>query len=81
MRPSKLAVWRAMESEYADRLLEITMEHMSLLNKLPVRPTAFQRETGANDPMYENREVIAARIEQLRQERDSIIRQFEDVST
>ena len=78
MKPSRVAVWRAMDSEHADRLLEITMEHMKLLGKLPAPFSKYQRETGVIDPMERDREIIAARIEQLREERDSIIRQFED---
>ena len=72
MEHSRRAVWLAVNSEYGDRLTEITREHVSLAKELIVN-----RE-GLSDS---DREVYAARIAQLRQERDAIIQQFEEGET
>lgn len=65
---SRRAVWLAVDSEYGDRLTEITREHVALAKELIVNREGLTAT---------EREVYAARIVQLRQERDDIIRQFE----
>lgn len=69
---SRRAVWLAVNSEYGDRLTEITREHVALAKSL-----VMDRERLTET----DREVYAARIAQLRQERDSIIQQFEGGTT
>ncbi|MBJ6361192.1 hypothetical protein ACFOQM_07795 [Paenibacillus sp. GCM10012307] len=65
---SRKAVWLAVDSEYGDRLMEITREHVALAKELIVN-----RES-VTEP---DREIYTACIEQLRQKRDSIISKFE----
>lgn len=79
MRPSKVAVWRAMDSEHAERLIEITMEHMSLVRQSSERipEVPFKRIPLLPHDDKAN-EIVLARIDQLRKERNSIIMQFED---
>jgi hypothetical protein len=69
---SRRAVWLAVDSEYGNRLTEITREHVGL-----VKTFFMDRRTLTET----DRDVIAARIEQLRQERDAIIQQFEGETT
>jgi hypothetical protein len=69
MEHSRSAVWRAVNSEFGDRLTEITREHVALAKSL-----IMDRESLSDS----DREVYAARIVQLRQERDAIIQQFEE---
>lgn len=69
MEYSRSAVWRAVNSEFGDRLTEITREHVALAKSL-----IMDRESLSES----DREVFAARIEKLRQERDAIIQQFEE---
>lgn len=64
---SKQAIWQAVNSEYGDRLVEIAQEHTRLARELTVNKHLTD----------ENKEIFAARIEQLRKDRDSILRQFE----
>lgn len=64
---SKRAIWLAINSEYGDWLVEIAQEHTRLARELIVNKHLTD----------ENKEIFAARIEQLRKERDSILRQFE----
>lgn len=73
---SKRAIWLAVNSEHGDKLVEIAREHVRLVKELPQRPTEMQIAAGF-DTFAEVREIIAARIEQLRRERDAIIQQFE----
>lgn len=77
MTHSKRAIWLAVNSEHGDRLVEIAREHLRLAAELPPRPSLGMREAGI-DPMHEIREIITARIEQLRAERDAIIEQYEE---
>lgn len=75
----KRAVWLAVNSEYGDRLVEIVREHIRLVKELPPHPTSAQSAVGM-DPLADVREIIYARIERLRQERDEIISKFEEES-
>ncbi|WP_245605574.1 hypothetical protein [Thermicanus aegyptius] len=68
MNFSKKALWLACSSEYGERLAQITREHVSLAKELSLNG----RFMTARD-----REIIAARVESLRQERDGIISLFE----
>lgn len=68
MNYSKKALWLACNSEFGERLAEITKEHTSLAKEL----TFNERNLTARD-----REIIMTRIETLRQERDDIISIFE----
>jgi hypothetical protein len=67
-KSSRRAVWLAVNSEYGDRLTEITREHVALAKSLVI-----DRERLTET----DREVYADRIAQLRLERDGIIQQFE----
>lgn len=69
---SRRAVWLAVNSEYGDRLTEITREHVAL-----AKEHIMDRESLSES----DREVYAARIAQLRQERYVIIQQFEESET
>ena len=62
---SRVAVWRAMNSEYGDRLQEIMQEHLSLVKQAQERGKSGNKD-------------ILSRIEELRAERDSILSNFED---
>lgn len=64
---SKRAIWLAVNSEHGDRLVEITQEHTALARDLAVNKHLTDAE----------KESYKARIEQLRQERDTILQQFE----
>ncbi|NTZ19902.1 hypothetical protein EXW96_20830 [Paenibacillus sp. JMULE4] len=66
---SRHAVWLAVNSEYGDRLTEITREHVALAKSL-----IMDRESLSDS----DRGIYSARIVQLRQERDAIIQQFEE---
>lgn len=63
---SKAAVWRAVNSEYGDRLVEIAQEHTRLSLEL------IKHKHGVDA------EIIEARIVQLRKERDGILALFEE---
>lgn len=64
---SKRAIWLAVNSEHGNRLVEIAREH-----------TQLAREVAENGHLNNTDwEVYKARIEQLREERDAIISQFE----
>lgn len=67
MEYSRRAVWLAVNSEYGERLTAITRKHVALAKELIVNREGL----AATD-----REVYAARIGQLRQERDAIIQKF-----
>ena len=71
---SKRAVWLAVNSEHGDRLVEIAQEHLKLVKSLPQRPPG-----SFSDPHADVREIIYARIEKLRSERDAIISKYEEV--
>jgi hypothetical protein len=75
---SKRAIWLAVNSEYGDRLVEIAREHIRLFKELPPRSTTALSAVGV-DPHADVREIIYARIEQLRAERHEIISRFEGV--
>ncbi|WP_027093233.1 MULTISPECIES: hypothetical protein [Cohnella] len=68
MNCSKKAIWLACNSEYGERLAEITKEHVSLAKELTING----RFMTARD-----REIVMSRVEALRQERDGIISLFE----
>lgn len=68
---SKRAIWLAVNSEHGDRLVQITQEHTRLARSLSV-------ERASAMPSHEVVEIYKARIEQLRQERDSILQQFDN---
>lgn len=77
MPHSKAAIWRAVNNEeHGTRLVEIAQEHLRLIEKLPARPATVIVAAGA-DPLEVVREIIYARIEQLRVERDAIIQLYE----
>lgn len=63
---SKQAIWRAVNSEYGDRLVEIAVEHTRLAKELIVHKHGI------------NAEIIESRIVQLRKERDAILEMFEE---
>lgn len=65
------AVRGAMNSEYADRLVEISVEHIRLAN------LASKLRIGRGEDAGIDAEVIDARIQQLRNERDAILELFE----
>lgn len=76
MEHSKRAIWLAVNSEYGNRLVEIAQEHLQLAKQLPPRPSTALVDAGL-DTHSEVREIIYARIEQLRMERAEIIDRFE----
>jgi len=65
---SKRAIWLAVNSEHGNRLVGITREHTRLAREL-----AEHAEHMSEDA----KNVLSARINQLRDERDAIISQFE----
>lgn len=71
---SKRAIWMAVNSEHGDRLVEIAREHVRLAKELTTNQIA-DLDDGTT---YNVRGIIAARIEQLREERNAIINQFEE---
>jgi hypothetical protein len=76
MNHSKRAIWAACNSEHGDRLLEITREHLKLVRVAmahPPGPTQWVQD--------ESHEIILARIEALRIERDAIIQKFKEVES
>lgn len=75
MKFSKLAIWEALKSEYGERLVEIAREHIRLVNELPPE---WNPISGLPDPFAVTREILKLRIEQLKQEQEEIISQFED---
>lgn len=68
MEYSRSAVSRAVNSEYGDRLIAITREHVVLAKELIVNREGLSES---------DQEIYTVRIAQLRQERDKIILQFE----
>jgi tRNA splicing ligase len=62
----KTAIWRAVNSEYGDRLVEIAREHAELTKELITHKHGVDAE------------IIEARIVQLREERDGILELFEN---
>ncbi|MGF9821422.1 hypothetical protein [Brevibacillus agri] len=64
---SKRAIWKAINSEHGDRLVQITQEHTKLARSLILDRTQLTDEEA---------EIYKARIEQLRLERESILQQF-----
>lgn len=75
MEFSQRAIWEALNSEHGDRLIEIALEHIRLVNKLPPE---WNPISGLPDPFAVTREILKLRIEQLKQEQEEIISQFED---
>lgn len=74
MTNSKRAVILAMDSEHSDRLVEIALEHIRLAKEILV-----ERDYGIGPVVADSsRDILGARINQLRSERDSIIQQFEE---
>ncbi len=76
-RFSRRAVWLAVNSEHGERLVEIAREHIRLVKELPPGPPQAMAAAGM-DSLADVREIIHARIEQLRAERDAIIQKFEE---
>lgn len=64
--PSKQAVWRAMNSNHADRLVEIATEHVRLANEA----VKLRHSIDAD--------IISTRINLLRKERDEILELYEE---
>jgi hypothetical protein len=62
---SKTAIWKAVNSEYGDRLVEIAREHAELTKELITYNPGVDAE------------IIESRIVQLREERDGILELFE----
>ncbi|WP_127484283.1 hypothetical protein [Paenibacillus ehimensis] len=69
MNYSKKALWLACNSEFGERLAEITKEHISLAKELTLNGKCMTAR---------DRETIMTHIETLRQERDGIISLFEE---
>jgi hypothetical protein len=79
MKHSKRAIWAACNSDQGDRLLEIAREHIRLVREIRVAPPG---SSGPRDWVNdESHEIILARIEALRAERDAIIKKFEEVGS
>ncbi|MFC5532253.1 hypothetical protein [Cohnella yongneupensis] len=74
---SSKAIWRAVESKHGARLVDIAREHIRLVKELPDQRAVVQT-VAELDPHKDVREIIRARIAQLRDERDAIIQQFEE---
>lgn len=70
MKFSQQAIWRAVNSEFGSRLVEIAREHTNLVKEMIQLKNARAKN--------ESWEIYKARIQQLKDERDAIIRQFED---
>ncbi|MGI2295113.1 hypothetical protein [Paenibacillus sp. GXUN7292] len=70
------ATWKAMHSDHAAELLAGALEEDMLLDKLPAPVSQFMAQGGI-DPQKGIRAIIAARIEQIRQRRQSIMRNYE----
>ncbi|XID90467.1 hypothetical protein ACF3MZ_18205 [Paenibacillaceae bacterium WGS1546] len=68
MNYSKKALWLACNSEFGQRLLEITKEHVSLAKEITLKGPFMTAK---------DREIAIARIKSLRQERDRIISRYE----
>lgn len=68
---SKAIIWRAVNSEYGSRLVEIAREHTMLANELLGLINQGAWLVGANP------EILKARITLLREERNAILEQFE----
>lgn len=66
---SKHAIWRAVNSEFGDRLVEIVKEHATIARELAEN----RRHITEGD-----RKILATRIEALRLERDKILERFEE---
>ncbi|MED1802992.1 hypothetical protein [Brevibacillus porteri] len=69
MNHSKRAIWLAVNSGHGDHLVEITQEHTRLARELIIDRYRLSEEEV---------EIYKARIEQLRRERESILKQFQE---
>ncbi|TKI54535.1 hypothetical protein E8L90_03240 [Brevibacillus antibioticus] len=69
MNHSKRAIWLAVNSGHGDRLVEITQEHTRLARELIIDRYRLSEEEV---------EIYKARIEQLRRERESILKLFQE---
>ncbi|ATF11215.1 hypothetical protein [Brevibacillus brevis] len=69
MNHSKRAIWLAVNSEHGDRLVQITQEHTKLARELIIDRYRLSDEEV---------EIYKARIEQLRRERESILKLFQE---
>ncbi|MFC8688769.1 hypothetical protein [Brevibacillus porteri] len=69
MNHSKRAIWLAVNSEHGDRLVQITQEHTKLARELLIDRYRLSDEEV---------EIYKARIEQLRRERESILKLFQE---
>jgi hypothetical protein len=65
---SKRATWMAAHSEDGDRLLEITREHLAIARDLSENRQYITEQ---------DREILTARITELRLERDAILAKYE----
>lgn len=80
MQHSKRAIWLAcLDEKDGERLLEIARDHVRLVNELP-------KEWGGSkfnqpDPFETTRDIYETRIQQLRDERDSIIKKYEEANS
>lgn len=62
---NKQAIWRSVNSEHGDRLVEIAIEHVRFVKELIWLPRGTDGE------------IIASRITALRKERDGILELYE----
>lgn len=69
MNHSKRAIFLAVNSEHGDRLVQITQEHTRLARELIIDRYRLSEEEV---------EIYKARIEQLRRERESILKLFQE---
>ena len=69
MNHSKRAISLAVNSEHGDRLVQITQEHTRLARELIIDRYRLSDEEV---------EIYKARIEQLRRERESILKLFQE---
>ncbi|WP_289142465.1 hypothetical protein [uncultured Brevibacillus sp.] len=69
MDHSKRTIWLAVNSEYGNRLVELTQEHTRLARELIIDRYRLSDEEV---------EIYKARIEQLRRERESILKLFQE---
>ncbi|MFG0211891.1 hypothetical protein ACFU8X_02230 [Brevibacillus porteri] len=69
MNHSKRAIWLAVISEHGDRLVQITQEQTKLARELIIDRYRLSDEEV---------EIYKARIEQLRRERESILKLFQE---
>lgn len=69
MNHSKRAIFLAVNSEHGDRLVQITQDHTRLARELIIDRYRLSDEEV---------EIYKARIEQLRRERESILKLFQE---